>query len=56
MALKILMLRRSIDRKKEELEALRQKDAEFQTREAQLEEAIDEAETQEEQDSVAAEV
>ena len=56
MALKILMLRRSIDRKKEELEALRQKDAEFQAREAQLEEAIDEAETQEEQDSVAAEV
>ena len=56
MALKILMLRRSIDRKKEELEALRQKDAEFQAREAQLEEAIDEAETQEEQDSVATEV
>ena len=56
MALKILMLRRSIDRKKEELKALRQKDAEFQAREAQLEEAIDEAETQEEQDSVATEV
>lgn len=56
MALKILMLRRSIDRKREELEALRQKDAEFQTREAQLEEAINEAETQEEQDSVTAEV
>ena len=56
MALKILMLRRSIDRKKEELKALRQKDAEFQAREAQLEEAIDEAETQEEQDSVTAEV
>lgn len=56
MALKTLMLRRSIDSKKKELEALRAKDAEFQTRETELETAINEAQTQEEQDTVSAEV
>lgn len=56
MALKALMLRRSIDTKKKELEALREKDAGFQTREAELETAINEAQTQEEQDTVASEV
>ena len=34
MALRILMLKRSIDKKKEELELLRSKDSEFETREA----------------------
>lgn len=56
MALKALMLRRSIDTKKKELEALREKDAGFQTREAELEAAINEAQTQEEQETVASEV
>lgn len=52
MALKALMLRRSIDKKKLELEALREKDEDFQTREAELEAAIEEAETQEQQTAV----
>lgn len=56
MALKTLMLRRSINNKKAELATLRAKDAEFQTREAELEAAIAEAETQEQMDAVAAEV
>lgn len=56
MALKTLMLRRSIDSKKKELEALRAKDADFQTRETELEAAINEAQTQEEQDTVTSEV
>lgn len=56
MALKTLMLRRSIDLKKKDLEAMRAKDPDFQSREAELEAAIDEAETQEQQDAVAAEV
>ena len=52
MALKTLMLRRSIDLKKKELEELRKKDSEFQTREAELENAIAEAQTQEQQTAV----
>lgn len=52
MALKALMLRKKIDQKKKELEALRAKDAEFQTREAELETAIGEAESEEEQRTV----
>ena len=48
MALKTIMLRRSIDKKKEELEQLRAKDQDFQIREAELEKAIDEANTPEE--------
>ena len=50
--LKSLMLRRKIDLKKAELEALRAKDADFTTREAELEAAIAEAETEEEQKTV----
>ena len=42
--LKALMLRRSIDAKKAELAALEEKDAEFVTREAALETAINEVE------------
>ena len=52
MALKVLMLRRSLERKRAELEALRAKTAEFETREAELETAIDEAESTEEQQTV----
>jgi len=42
--LKVLMLRRSIDAKKAELAELEDKDAEFQTREAELEASINEVE------------
>lgn len=56
MALKALMLRKKIDQKKKELEALRAKDAEFQTREAELETAIGEAESEEEQRTVTEEI
>lgn len=56
MALRAIMLRSKIDKKKSELEALRQKDAEFATREAELEKAIGEASTDEEQVAVQEEV
>lgn len=56
MALKALMLRSKIDKKKKELEDLQEKDADFVTREAELETAIAEAETEEEQAAVQAEV
>ena len=56
MALKTIMLRRSIEKKTEELKALRAKDDEFNAREADLEKAIDEASTQEEEDAVTHEV
>lgn len=48
MALKALMLRKQLDGKKKELESMRAKDAEFQTREAEIEAAIEEAQTDEE--------
>lgn len=48
MALKALMIRRSLDGKKNQLVDLRKKDAEFQTREAELETSISEATTEEE--------
>ena len=47
--LKTLMLKRSIDLKRAELEKLRERDAEFETREAELEQAIAEAQTDDEQ-------
>ena len=56
MALKALMLRRKIDVKKADLEALRTKAEELQTREADLETAIGEASTEEEMSAVEAEV
>lgn len=56
MALKAMMLRRSIDRKKQALADLREKDNDLQTREKELETAINEAETEEEQQAVAEEV
>lgn len=56
MALKTIMLRRSIDLKKAQLEELREKDADFLTREAELEAAIAEAGTEDEQAAVGAAV
>ncbi len=56
MALKTIMLRHDIDRKKKDLEALREKSAEFETREADLTTAIEEAQTEEEREAVSAEV
>ena len=53
MALKILMLRSKMDRLNKELEALREKDAEFATCEAELEQAVNEAATEEEEKVVA---
>ncbi|MBR1810784.1 MAG: phage major capsid protein [Clostridia bacterium] len=52
MALKALMLRKKIDDKKQELSALRLKDAEFQTREAALASDIQAAQTDEERQTV----
>ena len=56
--LKALMLRRSIDAKNAELAALEEKDAEFVTREAELETAINEVEpgNQEQEAAVTAEI
>lgn len=56
MALKALMIRKKIDSKKKELEALREKDAEFERREKDLEASIDEASTDEERAAVEEEV
>lgn len=56
MALKQVMLRHKIDLKKKELEILRGKDADFETREAELETAIAEARTEEEQGVVGGQV
>lgn len=43
MALKALLIKRQIDNKRKELDALRAKSAEFETRQAQLAQAIEEA-------------
>lgn len=56
MALKVIMMRHNLDRLNKELEALRQKDETFCTREAELEAAINEVETDEQREAVAAEV
>lgn len=56
MALKTIMLKRSIDQKKELLDEIRAKDADFLMREKELEEAINEVETEEQEQAVAAEV
>ena len=52
MALRALMLKKSIDTKRAELQALEEKDAGFATREAELEAAIEEAVSPEEQQAV----
>ena len=56
MALRQIMLSRKIEQKKNELTALREKDADFQTREADLEKSIEEAQTEEEQTVVEEEI
>lgn len=56
MALRQIMLRKQIEKKKTELEELRNKDSDFETREKELEKAIDEASTEEEQKIVEEEV
>lgn len=52
MAIKALMLRKKLDDKKKLLEALRAKDSEFATREAELEASVSEASTEEERTAV----
>lgn len=54
--LKAIMLQRSIEKKRNELEELRAKDEAFATREAEIEEAIQEAQTAEEEQAVSEEV
>ena len=56
MVLKTLMLKRNIDQKKEALCKLREHDAEFTRREVELEAAIAEVETEEQEQAVSAEV
>ena len=56
MALKAIMLRNRIDKKMSELEELRKKDEEFLSREAELETAINEAVTEEEQQVVSEQI
>ena len=56
MALRALMVRKNLDEKKKALEALREKDAEFEKREAELETSIEEASTDEEKAVVEEEV
>lgn len=56
MALRAIMLKAKIDKKRSELEVLKNKDKDFATREAELETAIGEAETEEEQQVVSEQV
>lgn len=56
MALKALMLKRNIDDQRKALEALREKDADFEKREKELETSIDEVETDEEKRAVTEEI
>lgn len=56
MALRAIMLKAKIDKKREELKKLKEKDTEFKTREAELETAIGEAQTEEEQQVVSGQV
>lgn len=56
MALKALMLRKKLNDTRKALEALRSKDADFETREADLEKSIEEATTDEERAAVEEEI
>lgn len=56
MALKAIMLRKKIDSKKKALEAVRARQAELLTREAEIEKAIGEAESEEERSAVEASI
>ena len=52
MALKALLLKKQLDNKRKALDALRAKDADFATREAELTKAIEEVETEEQRSAV----
>lgn len=52
MALKALLLKKQIDNKRKELDALRAKETEFATREAELTQAIDEVENDEQRSEI----
>lgn len=56
MALKALLLKKRIDNKRKALDALRQKDDEFKTREAQLTQSIEEVENEEQREPVEEEI
>jgi HK97 family phage major capsid protein len=56
MALKALMLKKRLEDKRSALQALVEKDGEFETREAELEASIEEAQTEEEKKTVEEEV
>lgn len=56
MALKALMLRKKINEAKKNLDALRAKDADFETREKDIETSIEEASTDEERSAVEEEI
>lgn len=56
MALKVLMLRKKLNDARKALDALRAKDAEFATRETELEKSIEEAQSDEERTAVEEEV
>lgn len=56
MALKALMLRKKLNDANKALDALRAKDAEFEKRETELTESIEEAETEEEKSAVEGEI
>lgn len=56
MALKKLMLRKTIETKKAELAKLREADADFEKREKELEDSIEEVTSQEERDAVMEEI
>lgn len=56
MALKALLLKKQIDNKRKALDALRAKSAEFETREAQLTQAIEEVENDEQRAAVEEEI
>ena len=56
MALRAIMLRREIERREADLNALRDQDPNFQTRETELEAAIAEVETDEQRDALNAEI
>ena len=54
--LKALLLKKQIDNKRKALDALRQKDEDFKTREAQLTQAIEEVENDEQRTAVEEEI
>ena len=56
MALKAIMLRKKMNDAQKALDALREKDAEFEKREGELEKSIEETTTQEERDAVDGEI